>query len=885
MQGPTPHRSPLDGTCLGLVVVDPGGLSLASLRDTDPRSVSAGELLALTAGHGLPSGLVEAPVGDPAGPRDVICVSAPVVLRVQGGGVLAWSDAAGGYVALDRGDLDLLVSAPDGRTVDDLPGPDAGRRVGVLAALGILEVESAVEPVPAEFDPEPEAAPDLEANPGGTPSVALKPLLADLPSGAAAAKVLAYRLVGRVRRLASGQSIRSATGSAPVPEHVAVALPGPEATAPGPIDPERSVPSAPVVAESEPTRARWQDQDHRTPVFAVYHSPEHNANLGLGLIMAHARTVDHGSLNDAFDLRRARIDAEPMLDELARRGRHAIVLFSDYMWSIDHNLAVSAAVKRLNPRSITVHGGPHAPKYEADAEAFFRDHAHVDVLVRGEGELTIAALLAALGPDPDPDRLGDRLGDVEGLTFRDGPAGSGVVVRTSDRERATDMARFPSPYLTGEFDDIDPARWRSATVETNRGCPYGCTFCDWGTATLSRIRQFPQERVEAELEWLAARGISEVFLADANFGLFARDVEIARTIADLKRRYGAPVGVICSFAKNTTKHTAEIVKIWVDAGICAEGSVALQTTDPVTLRNVKRSNIKVEKYDDLAEEFRSHKLPIVTDLLMGLPGSTVESFKNDLQRCIDQEVTPRMMETVVLPNSPMNDPAYREEFAIVTDESNIVVSTSSYSRDDFDEMLRLRLLFRSLEHYGLLRHLFRWLQREHGIRALDLVHDIDRAIIEDPERYPLLTWVGRYFDLVTVPPGGWTPFYDEVIELLEARHGVAWSPAMGTVIAVQEFLMPTRQRQFPDSISLDHDYVTWYRFTSGDGTDVRLADLGPGELIVDDPAGVCDARLLRNQFSIRRLEACDNPFWVLNDWELQSDLARPMGTAIGVLSS
>ena len=60
----------------------------------------------------------------------------------------------------------------------------------------------------------------------------------------------------------------------------------------------------------------------------------------------------------------------------------------------------------------------------------------------------------------------------------------------------------------------------------------------------------------------------------------------------------------------------------------------------------------------------------------------------------------------------------------------------------------------------------------------------------------------------------------------------------------------------------------------------RLVDHGPGTLIVDDPAGVCDGRLLRNQFSIRRLEACDNPFWVLNDWELQSELMRPMATAV-----
>ncbi len=327
----------------------------------------------------------------------------------------------------------------------------------------------------------------------------------------------------------------------------------------------------------------------------------------------------------------------------------------------------------------------------------------------------------------------ERLADVEGISFRDGPPGSTAIVRTPDRERATDMSQFPSPYLTGEFDEIDPARWRSATIETNRGCPYGCTFCDWGTATLSRIRQFPIERVKAELEWLAARGISEIFLSDANFGIMSRDVEIAQHIADLSRRYGAPAGVICSFAKNTTKHTTEIVRIWVDAGICAEGSVALQTTDPITLRNVKRSNIRVDRYDDLAEEFRRLGLPIVTDLLMGLPGATVESFKTDLQRCIDQDVTPRMMETVVLPNSPMNEPGYRKQFAIETDAANVVVATSSYTRADFDEMLRLRLLFRSLEHYGLLRHLFRWLQHEHGLRAVDLIQAFQHSGIRSLE--------------------------------------------------------------------------------------------------------------------------------------------------------
>lgn len=81
-----------------------------------------------------------------------------------------------------------------------------------------------------------------------------------------------------------------------------------------------------------------------------------------------------------------------------------MALFSDFMWSMQHNLGVSAEVKRLVPKSLTVHGGPHAPKYVGDAERFFDDHPHVDVIVRGEGELTVAALLEAIDGDLDRDR-------------------------------------------------------------------------------------------------------------------------------------------------------------------------------------------------------------------------------------------------------------------------------------------------------------------------------------------------------------------------------------------------------------------------------------------------------------------------------------------------
>src|SRR5439155_22402978 len=110
------------------------------------------------------------------------------------------------------------------------------------------------------------------------------------------------------------------------------------------------------------------------------------------------------------------------------------------------------------------------------------------------------------------------------------------VVHTPDRERLKDLDVIPSPILSNLFLAYEGTPL--GIIETNRGCPYSCTFCDWGSNIASKIRKFSIERVFAELEWCAQHQIAGVMCADANFGVFERDVEIAQKVADLKRQYG-----------------------------------------------------------------------------------------------------------------------------------------------------------------------------------------------------------------------------------------------------------------------------------------------------------------------------------------------------------
>ena len=337
--------------------------------------------------------------------------------------------------------------------------------------------------------------------------------------------------------------------------------------------------------------------------------------LSLGQVMSYAMVYDDGRLNESYAFIRDWMNRT--VPSLTGDEPPAVFAFSNYLWSHQANLASSARVKASGARHVTVHGGPDSPKYEGDVEAYFQANPHIDVAVHGEGEVTFAEMLDALAPSllaGEPDL--SALAGVAGLSYRDGDR----VVRTEARDRIADLDVVPSPYLNGLFDSVGTEGLPYIIIETNRGCPYGCTYCDWGSATLSRIRKFDLDRVFAELEWAALHGVKMIWNADANFGVFARDVDIARQIVDLKREHRYPELYGANYAKNTVKHLRQIVDTLVEGGILATGVLSMQSADEETLLTIRRQNIKVDRYDDLAEEFSRNELPVGDRAHDGAPG-------------------------------------------------------------------------------------------------------------------------------------------------------------------------------------------------------------------------------------------------------------------------
>lgn len=610
------------------------------------------------------------------------------------------------------------------------------------------------------------------------------------------------------------------------------------------------------------------------PIYCV-HPVKIWAPSALGLMAAQIEKhlSDHFQLIYPFAF-----DWEQLRGQLDHHGP-GVLLASNYMWTRSANLEYSALAKAHCPELIVVHGGPDTPAYEYNCAEFLQAHPAVDFAIHGEGETTILELLECLRQQDDP-------AQVAGLGF----LREGQLIKTAARPRSEDPNQFPSPYLSGVFDKLDYQDWNSVTLETNRGCPYGCTFCDWGSATLQKIRRFDMERIRAEIEWIAKARIPKIWIADSNFGIFERDLEITRMICDAKARYGFPQLMITNYAKNTKQNLVDIIEMLVEHGLVGTGIVSLQTRDQATLKAVKRSNIKTREYDKLRETFEKRHLPMSTQLMIGLPGSTRESFKADLRYFFHQVIDVQIFRTVLLPNSPMAAPEYIAEHELRFDDALMITGTRELSEDELKYIEQLGRLFRCTHTYGMFRYWLCFLDWEYGIDPIDVLDDLvshAQSLLQQAQanhvgelpdaELPILARLwdrsSPPHDLLTSLPflreelraqAAWSTLYDALKDYTLTRYPqVRDDSALDCVFTLQTAVMPHAGQAYPQAVSLPHDFVRYFAEHRQQESGPALRELGPAQFIVEDPLAVSEESLLVH------IQHRSRPMII---WELQSSL-------------
>ncbi len=360
---------------------------------------------------------------------------------------------------------------------------------------------------------------------------------------------------------------------------------------------------------------------------------------------------------------------------LAQYDNPGIAAFSVQIWNEQLFLRVAAEVKKKYPKCTILFGGTQVPHHP---EAYFEKHQFIDIAVRAEGEEPFKRIMERFITSKE-------FAGIPGVTWRH-PETRQVILNTDSVEFEKDLDTYPSPYLMGLYDEMVKNNTKfkfQALIETNRGCPFTCTFCYWGKGGLSRkYRFYGIDRVAAEIDWIGRNNIAFVYNCDSNFGMHKRDVDIAEMMVSAKKKYGYPQKVVNLYGKNTDDRIYEISKLLYANGMHKGLGLSRQSMDEKALENTRRSNIKLAVYKSLQSKFEAEGIPTFTELILGLPGETYDSMAAGISELMETSLRCQLVIVLleIYPNTEMGNPEYQAKHGMLT-KQNVSYGVHSLVQD------------------------------------------------------------------------------------------------------------------------------------------------------------------------------------------------------------
>lgn len=367
------------------------------------------------------------------------------------------------------------------------------------------------------------------------------------------------------------------------------------------------------------------------------------------------------------DYVRAIVDFEPDL-----------VGFSIYVWSAPTLVAVAREVKRRRPDCVIVFGGPSARSALFDLNFYQKPAAYLDAVVEGDGEVTFRDIAAL------PDLSRTSLESVAGLTL---PATAGWK-RTPKRSATPEFDQLQSPFQLGL---MKPGA--VAYLETYRGCPMSCRFCEWGTSEQTKL-VFSADYIANEMLAFEKLAAPAVFLLDAGLNL---NMRAFRNLREANRQTGFLKKTLFWAEIYPSVIRDEHFEFLSEIGPTYLG-VGMQSADTDVLKLHQRP------MDSPRFEQAVRDLAAVTDIelqiIFGLPGDSPAGFRRTLEHALSLPAAVRVYHCLVLPDALLTRGL--RSFDMRFDPRNLaMVSCLGWSEDEIGSM-RSELDRRARSHGGKL---------------------------------------------------------------------------------------------------------------------------------------------------------------------------------------
>lgn len=431
---------------------------------------------------------------------------------------------------------------------------------------------------------------------------------------------------------------------------------------------------------------------------------------------------------------------------------------SCYEWNWKLNCDIGQYAKSINPDIKVVAGGPH-PDYKN--KLFWDKYPYIDYVVHHDGEKAFASILK--GEDKAP-----------GTATREGI----YPISLLDDFRHSPWLHNKEWLLEFKKKHVDHPDTKAGVVmwETDRGCPFACSFCDWGSATMQKVRRVPMERIEQELDFFAHElKIPWMWHVGANLGILPRDLDIVKKLTSLQKDTNWLKGIQYNPSKNTPERSLEIGKMFFDAGLVTKHLISLQHTRQEVLDCIDRKNIPVSRQIPIIEDMQKNKMPTVGQLIMGMPGDTVDLWLCALTDTVEWGIHNELQvyDFQMLPNAPANDPEYKNKWQIETvhrrhlphekhminkkekermeenffhmdeDDPNVqefIVSTKTYTKQDWVKMKIYTKLFIALHTGNLTKQISMYCKNTLGVSFYDFYKGLfdllekEDLVIKETER-------------------------------------------------------------------------------------------------------------------------------------------------------
>ena len=337
-----------------------------------------------------------------------------------------------------------------------------------------------------------------------------------------------------------------------------------------------------------------------------------------GLLAIGGPLLDDGQQVTLLDAEALRLSVAKTVEQAAAREPELIMM--GHAGSTPAHpiiMAVSRGLKTRLPQVPIVYGGVF-PSYHA--EEILRVESSIDVIVRGEGELTAVLLTRALAASHG-------LETVPGIYYRD----QGKVISARAAEMICDLGQYRVGWELIENWDRYQC-WgvgRSAIVQLSRGCPHQCTYCGqrdfW-----AKWRHRNPESVAAEIAWLhREKGVNFVDLADENPTSSRRVFErfLRALIAE-----NIQVKLFATLRASDIVRDADILHLYKQAGFeCF--LIGMETTDPNTMRKIRKGSTPREDAEAV-RLLRQHGILSMVGHIVGFEQERLHDYWNALRQIL-----------------------------------------------------------------------------------------------------------------------------------------------------------------------------------------------------------------------------------------------------------